>query len=54
MSGAVPAMALGAMKREGLKIKFSEFTKVGVVTTLIQLGFASIYLIFRFGLAVFG
>jgi Na+/H+ antiporter NhaD/arsenite permease-like protein len=50
LSGSVAVMTLGAMKREGISISFAEFSKVGVVTTLVQLGFASLYLLFRFGL----
>ena len=49
-SGAVMMMAVGTLKREKIEIHFSDFVKVGVITTLIQLGFSSIYLIFRFGL----
>jgi Na+/H+ antiporter NhaD/arsenite permease-like protein len=43
-------MAIGALKREGISVSFTEFTKVGVITSLIQLGFASLYLIARFNL----
>jgi Na+/H+ antiporter NhaD/arsenite permease-like protein len=49
-SGAVMMMAIGTLKREKISVKFSEFTKIGVITSLIQLGFSSIYLMFRFGL----
>jgi Na+/H+ antiporter NhaD/arsenite permease-like protein len=49
-SGAVTMMGVGALKREGISLSFSEFTKVGVITSLIQLGFASFYLIVRFNL----
>ena len=49
-SGAVMMMAVGTLKREKIEIHFSDFVKVGVITTLIQLAFSSIYLIFRFGL----
>jgi Na+/H+ antiporter NhaD/arsenite permease-like protein len=52
LSGAVTMMAIGALKREGLSISFSEFTKVGVLISLLQLGFASLYLIMRFNLWV--
>ena len=52
LSGAVCIMAIGALKREGISISFSEFTKVGLVTTMLQLSFASLYLIVRFGLGV--
>ena len=49
-SGAVMMMAVGTLKREKIEIHFSDFVKVGVITTLIQLCFSSIYLVFRFGL----
>jgi Na+/H+ antiporter NhaD/arsenite permease-like protein len=49
-SGAVMMMAIGTLKREKISVKFSEFTKIGVITSLIQLGFSSVYLVFRFGL----
>jgi Na+/H+ antiporter NhaD/arsenite permease-like protein len=49
-SGAVMMMAVGTLKREKIEIHFSDFIKVGVITTLIQLSFSSIYLILRFGL----
>lgn len=49
-SGAVMMMAIGTLKREKISVKFSDFTKIGVITTLIQLGFSSFYLILRFGL----
>ena len=50
LSGSVCMMALGALKREGISLSFSEFTKAGLVTSVLQLGFASFYLIMRFGL----
>jgi Na+/H+ antiporter NhaD/arsenite permease-like protein len=50
LSGAVCIIALGALKREGITLSFQEFTKVGVITTFIQLAFASLYLVLRFGL----
>ena len=49
-SGAVMMMAIGTLKREKISVKFGDFAKVGVITTLIQLGFASFYLMLRFGL----
>jgi Na+/H+ antiporter NhaD/arsenite permease-like protein len=52
LSGAVIMMGIGALKREGISLSFAEFTKVGVVTSLVQLGFASLYLIVRFNLWV--
>jgi len=52
LSGAVAMMAIGALKREGVSLSFAEFTKVGVITSAIQLGFASLYLIVRFNLWV--
>lgn len=50
LSGAVTMMGVGALKREGISLSFAEFTKVGVITSLVQLGFASVYLIIRFNL----
>ena len=50
LSGAVIIMGMGVLKREGISLSFGEFTKVGIITSLIQLGFASIYLIIRFNL----
>lgn len=52
LSGAVIMMGIGALKREGLSLSFAEFTKVGAATSLVQLGFASLYLIIRFNLWV--
>jgi Na+/H+ antiporter NhaD/arsenite permease-like protein len=52
LSGAVIMMGIGALKREGVSLSFAEFTKVGVITSLVQLGFASLYLIVRFNLWV--
>ncbi|MDH5702276.1 MAG: SLC13 family permease [Candidatus Bathyarchaeota archaeon] len=52
LSGAVCMMAIGALKREGISLSFSEFTKVGLITSTLQLGFASLYLILRFRLGV--
>ncbi len=52
LSGAVIMMGVGALKREGISLSFTEFTKVGIITSLIQLGFASFYLIVRFNLWV--
>jgi len=51
-SSTACVMAAGALKREGIPLSFAEFTKIGVITTLIQLIFASLYLIMRFGLVV--
>ena len=50
LSGTVTIMAIGALKREGLSMSFGEFTKIGLIISAIQLGFASIYLIVRFNL----
>jgi len=50
LSGSVCMMAIGALKREGISLSFSEFTKVGLITSILQLGFASLYLILRFRL----
>jgi len=52
LSGEVCMMTVGTLKREGVSLSFSEFTKAGLTTTMIQLGFASLYLILRFGLGV--
>jgi Na+/H+ antiporter NhaD/arsenite permease-like protein len=49
-SGAVVVMAMGALKREGLTMRFGDFAKIGVLTSLVQLGFSSLYLVMRFGL----
>ena len=49
-SGAVMMMAVGTLKREKISVKFGEFAKIGIITTLIQLGFSSLYLTLRFGL----
>ncbi|MFQ5999865.1 MAG: SLC13 family permease [Candidatus Bathyarchaeia archaeon] len=50
LSGAVCMMAVGALKREGIPMSFAEFTKVGFITTIFQLCYASFYLIARFRL----
>ncbi len=50
LSGAVCMMAVGTLKREGISLSFSEFTKIGILTSLIQLGISSLYLILRFGI----
>ncbi|RLI20924.1 hypothetical protein DRO47_04315, partial [Candidatus Bathyarchaeota archaeon] len=50
LSGAVCVMAIGALKREGIKLSFHEFTKIGFITTFIQLIVSTLYLIIRFGL----
>jgi Na+/H+ antiporter NhaD/arsenite permease-like protein len=52
LSGSVTMMGIGALKREGISLSFGEFLKVGVITSVIQLGFASFYLIVRFNLWV--
>jgi Na+/H+ antiporter NhaD/arsenite permease-like protein len=49
-SGAVMMMAIGTLKREKISVKFGDFAKIGIITTLIQLSFSSIYLALRFGL----
>jgi Na+/H+ antiporter NhaD/arsenite permease-like protein len=49
-SGAVMMMAIGTLKREKISVKFGEFAKIGIITTLIQLSFSSVYLTLRFGL----
>ncbi len=50
LSGSVTMMAMGTLKREGLSMRFSEFTKIGLITSILQLTFASLYLVARFGL----
>ena len=52
LSGSVWILALGILRREGFTVSFAEFTKIGVITTVIQLCLASLYLILRFGLVV--
>ncbi|UCF44982.1 MAG: hypothetical protein JSW44_04290 [Candidatus Bathyarchaeota archaeon] len=49
-SGAVMMMAIGTLKREKITVKFGDFAKIGILTSLIQLGFSSFYLALRFGL----
>lgn len=51
-SSTACVMAAGALKREGIPLSFAEFTKIGALTTFIQLIFASLYLIVRFGLVM--
>jgi len=51
-SSTACVMAAGALKREGIPLSFAEFTKIGAITSLIQLTFSSIYLILRFGLVM--
>ncbi|UCG36848.1 MAG: hypothetical protein JSV64_00780 [Candidatus Bathyarchaeota archaeon] len=50
LSGSVPMMAMGTLKREGISMNLSEFTKIGILTSAVQLLFASLYLILRFSL----
>ncbi len=50
VSSIVLMMALGALKHEGIIVDLSELTRVGVITSLIQLCFAALYLIIAFGL----
>ena len=49
-SSTACVMAIGALKREGIPLSFAEFTKIGAITTLVQMVFASLYLIIRFNL----
>lgn len=51
-SSTACVMAIGALKREGIPLSFAEFTRIGVITTVIQLVFASLYLIIRFNLVI--
>ena len=48
-SGSVCIMAIGSLKREGIAVDFGGFTKAGLITTIIQLSFSSVYLALRFG-----
>jgi Na+/H+ antiporter NhaD/arsenite permease-like protein len=48
-SGTVVMMAIGALKREHISIKFTDFAKIGLLTTFLQLGVSSLYLLLRFG-----
>ena len=50
MSGVVCILALNALRREGITVSFGDFAKVGGLTSLLQLCFSTIYLIFRFNL----
>jgi len=50
VSGAVCVLAIGALKEENINLSFVEFSKAGVLTTIIQLLFATFYLILRFGM----
>ncbi|MFQ6074345.1 MAG: SLC13 family permease, partial [Candidatus Bathyarchaeia archaeon] len=50
LSGSVCVIALGTLKREGISMSFQEFTKIGFITSFLQLAFASFYLVARFGL----
>ncbi len=52
-SGSVCMMAVGALRREGISMSFGEFTKIGVITSMLQLSFSTVYLIWRFGLGGF-
>jgi len=49
VSGTVCVLAMGALKEENVNLSFVEFSKAGVLTTIIQLFFATFYLILRFG-----
>jgi len=49
-SGAVVMMAIGTLKREKISVKFGDIAKIGLITSLIQLAFSSVYLTLRFGL----
>ncbi len=48
-SGTVVMMAIGALKREHITLKFVDFAKIGLLTTFLQLGVSSLYLVLRFG-----
>lgn len=49
-SGAVCVLVMSALKREGIKLSFSEFTKIGFLTSFAQLAFSTLYLLVRFNL----
>ncbi len=49
-SGTVCIMTLGALKHEGINLNLADFTKVGVLTTFVELAFSALYLIVRFSL----
>jgi len=50
VSGAVCVLAIGALKEEKVNLSFMEFSKAGALTTIVQLIFATFYLILRFGM----
>lgn len=50
LSGSVVIMAAGTLKQEGISMSFREFAKIGILTSLVQLAFSSLYLLARFGL----
>ncbi|MCD6324704.1 anion permease [Candidatus Bathyarchaeota archaeon] len=50
VSGAVCVLAIGALKEENVNLSFMEFSKAGTLTTIVQLLFASLYLILKFGM----
>jgi Na+/H+ antiporter NhaD/arsenite permease-like protein len=49
-SGSVCMMAIGTLKREGISVGFTDFARVGLMTTILQLGFSSLFLFVRFGM----
>jgi len=50
VSGAVCVLAMGALKEENVNLSFMEFSKAGALTTIVQLLFATLYLILKFGI----
>jgi len=50
VSGAVCVLAMGALKEENVNLSFLDFSKAGSLTTIVQLIFATFYLILRFGM----
>jgi len=50
VSGAVCVLAIGALKEENVNLSFLDFSKAGALTTIVQLIFATFYLILRFGM----
>ncbi|KYH40101.1 MAG: na+/H+ antiporter NhaD [Candidatus Bathyarchaeota archaeon B63] len=50
VSGAVCVLTMGALKEENVNLSFIDFSKAGALTTIVQLLFASFYLILMFGM----
>jgi len=52
VSSVVLVMALGVLKQEGISIDLGEVTRIGFITSMIQMVYAAIYLIFYFRLVI--